>query len=115
MTNLLNDITAWSTGGSDSVFNSDVTVGGNSAYRIREGVERFMISDINNAAASSMAQSEIWVMADEVTETAQNMNHVPGGGNVLFMDGHVEFIKYPGDLPVCRGWAFIAANLSSMP
>jgi prepilin-type processing-associated H-X9-DG protein len=23
-------------------------------------------------------------------------NHVPGGANVLFMDGHVEFLKWSG-------------------
>jgi prepilin-type processing-associated H-X9-DG protein len=23
-------------------------------------------------------------------------NHVPGGCNMLFMDGHVEFLHYPG-------------------
>jgi prepilin-type processing-associated H-X9-DG protein len=22
-------------------------------------------------------------------------NHIPGGGNMLFLDGHVEFVKYP--------------------
>jgi prepilin-type processing-associated H-X9-DG protein len=22
-------------------------------------------------------------------------NHIPGGANILFMDGHVEFVKYP--------------------
>ena len=27
-------------------------------------------------------------------------NHVPGGGNVLYMDGHVRFIKYPGNFPM---------------
>lgn len=26
-------------------------------------------------------------------------NHVPGGVNCLYMDGHVEFIRYPGDYP----------------
>jgi len=29
-----------------------------------------------------------------------NFNHVPGGSNVLYMDGHVEFERYPGDFPV---------------
>jgi prepilin-type processing-associated H-X9-DG protein len=34
-----------------------------------------------------------------------SFSHVPGGGNVLFMDGHVEFIKYPGDFPINAAWA----------
>ncbi|MFP4173512.1 MAG: H-X9-DG-CTERM domain-containing protein, partial [Candidatus Hydrogenedentota bacterium] len=29
-----------------------------------------------------------------------NFNHVPGGANVQFMDGHVEFIRYNADFPV---------------
>jgi len=24
-------------------------------------------------------------------------NHIPGGSNVLYMDGHVEFVRYPAD------------------
>ncbi|MCP4644007.1 MAG: hypothetical protein GY851_26430 [bacterium] len=59
-------------------------------------------------------QSEIWVMVDEVTTNAQNMNHVPGGGNVLFMDGHVSFIRYPGDVPVCRAWATVAVSMDML-
>ena len=26
-------------------------------------------------------------------------NHVPGGCNVLYMDGHVAFVKYGNDFP----------------
>ena len=26
----------------------------------------------------------------------ENFNHIPGGCNVLYMDGHVEFLKYQG-------------------
>jgi prepilin-type N-terminal cleavage/methylation domain-containing protein/prepilin-type processing-associated H-X9-DG protein len=66
-------------------------------YRLREGIERFFISDINNPAASAMAQSEIPVMFDFLSTVVSDFNHVPGGGNLLFMDGHVEFDKYPGD------------------
>jgi len=29
-------------------------------------------------------------------------NHIPGGANVLYMDGHVEFIKYPGKFPLTQ-------------
>jgi len=82
-------------------------------YPLREGVERFFITDINNPATASTSQSEIPIMwdlwADKVTAStgedttagaAQIMNHVPGGSNVLFMDGHVEFIKYGVRYPV---------------
>jgi prepilin-type processing-associated H-X9-DG protein len=74
--------------------------GGDIIYRTREGVERFMITDINNPAASAQAQSEVPIMMDTVTTTARNYNHVPGGGNVLYMDGHVSFIRYPGEYPI---------------
>ncbi|MFP4172941.1 MAG: H-X9-DG-CTERM domain-containing protein [Candidatus Hydrogenedentota bacterium] len=27
-------------------------------------------------------------------------NHIPGGSNVLFMDGHVEFVRFQGNYPI---------------
>jgi prepilin-type N-terminal cleavage/methylation domain-containing protein/prepilin-type processing-associated H-X9-DG protein len=81
--------------------------GSNTIYRMREGIERFMITDINNPGASALAQSEIAVMYDAISETASSFNHVPGGANVMYMDGHVEFIKYPGKYPVSTGHASI--------
>jgi len=74
-------------------------------YRLREGIERFFITDINNPAASAQAQSELWVMVDDCTGIEANFNHIPGGGNVLYMDGHVAFIRYPGESPLSRYWA----------
>ncbi|MBX3179607.1 MAG: hypothetical protein KF886_19810 [Candidatus Hydrogenedentes bacterium] len=66
--------------------------------RFREGVERFMITDINNPGASAKAQSEIFVYFDIITVTVDinrvDFSHIPGGANVLYMDGHVEFLKY---------------------
>jgi prepilin-type N-terminal cleavage/methylation domain-containing protein/prepilin-type processing-associated H-X9-DG protein len=89
--------------GSFDACNNDATVappngngGGGAVYRLREGIERFMITDINNPAASSKAQSEIQIMADLTTTVVEGFNHVPGGSNVLYLDGHVEFEKYPG-------------------
>ncbi len=35
-------------------------------------------------------------------------NHVPGGANLLYLDGHVAFSKYPGRFPVSRQFAQIA-------
>lgn len=69
--------------------------GGDKVFRIREGIERFMITDINNPAASAQAESDLAIMWDEIGEDS-HFNHVPGGCNVLYMDGHVEFLKYSG-------------------
>jgi prepilin-type processing-associated H-X9-DG protein len=66
---------------------------------LREGIERFLITDINNPAGSALAQSEVFLLSDFVKAAAKDFNHVPGGANVLFMDGHVEFVKYPGKFP----------------
>lgn len=73
--------------------------------RLREGVERFMITDINNPGASAKAQSDVWIYFDIVSTTVDinrvDFSHIPGGANVLYMDGHVEFQKYDpsGDAP----------------
>lgn len=76
-------------------------------YRLREGIERFMITDINDAAASALAQSVIPVVWDQVAESVRRdgFNHLPGGANVLFMDGHVAYQRYPGPHPVTRAYA----------
>jgi prepilin-type N-terminal cleavage/methylation domain-containing protein/prepilin-type processing-associated H-X9-DG protein len=86
-------------------------VGTFNVYRLREGIERFMITDINNPAGSAMAQSEVPVMYDYIsTDMSDELNefpHVPGGCNVLWMDGHVEFIRYPGKWPVSANMAML--------
>lgn len=64
--------------------------------RLREGIERFHITDINSPASSATAQSELAVMWDALASGATMFNHVPGGCNVLFMDGHVEFSRWSG-------------------
>ena len=71
--------------------------GSNTIYRAREGIERFLITDINNPAGSAMAQSEIPLMFDAIHGDASKFNHIPGGSNVLYLDGHVEFIKLSAD------------------
>ena len=70
--------------------------GGNTIYRIREGVERFLITDINNPGASAQAQSTVAISWDVICDEPNHFNHVPGGGNVLYMDGHVTFLRWPG-------------------
>jgi prepilin-type N-terminal cleavage/methylation domain-containing protein/prepilin-type processing-associated H-X9-DG protein len=72
------------------------TAGSDLILRLKEGIERFLITDINNAAGSAKAQSSIPIMSDMAATNVALFNHVPGGINQLYMDGHVEFLKYPG-------------------
>jgi prepilin-type N-terminal cleavage/methylation domain-containing protein/prepilin-type processing-associated H-X9-DG protein len=96
--------------------------GGSTLFRLREGIERFLITDLNNMAATAEAQSEVPVMWDVINSNMLNdsgasFNHVPGGGNVLYMDGHVEFYKYASgnEFPISRpgadSIAFINENV----
>jgi len=92
---------------------------GQTVYRLREGIERFLITDINNPAASTLAQSEIVVMWDvsvwptAPTDNSPSFNHLPGGGNCLYMDGHVQFIRYPGEFPICASWVKVMDLLAN--
>lgn len=86
--------------------------GGDLIYRLREGIERFAITDINNPAASQSAQSTLPIMWDTVSAAVAggvDFNHVPGGANVLHLDGHVAFVRYPGPFPVSEGFAVLSA------
>jgi len=76
-------------------------------YRLREGIERFFITDINNPAATALAQSTIPIMWDRIAVDIERdgFNHLPGGSNVLYMDGHVDFMRFPGEHPATRAFA----------
>lgn len=85
-------------------------------FRLREGIERFFITDINNPAGSAKAQSDLPIMWDTNNVYSPTLalilgdpsygpdmiidefNHLPGGSNILFMDGHAEFVKYPSTI-----------------
>lgn len=82
-------------------------------FRLREGIERFLITDINNPGATARAQSNLPIMWDTVTTGVAggvDFNHVPGGANVLYLDGHVKLIKYPGSFPVTKSFAFLSSQ-----
>jgi prepilin-type N-terminal cleavage/methylation domain-containing protein/prepilin-type processing-associated H-X9-DG protein len=78
-------------------------------YRFREGIERFLITNINDAAGSAKAQSEIYVMGDNIADDG-HFNHVPGGCNILYMDGHVRFLRWPQGGSGNRGSAFFGGR-----
>ena len=87
------------------------SLGTQTVLRMREGVERFMITDINNPAGSARAQSTIPVQYDSLAATPAEFNHIPGGANVLYMDGHVSYVRYPDTFPVTRVWSVLGANI----
>lgn len=77
--------------------NAPLAVNGRTTFlRLKEGIERFYITDINNPAGASAAQSAIPVMWSALADEPRHFVHVPGGCNVLYMDGHVEFLKWNG-------------------
>lgn len=79
---------------------------------LREGASRYLITDVQNPSGSAKADSEIPVYFDtarggewadpvttppnafvKVSEYSSEYNHLPGGANTLYADGHVEFIR----------------------
>jgi prepilin-type processing-associated H-X9-DG protein len=93
--------------------------------RLREGVERFLITDINNPAGAASAQSAVPVMLDgwayqakledggDAAPRPETFNHIPGGCNVLYFDGHVSFVRYPTEYPVRIGTRGEGLNFAS--
>jgi prepilin-type processing-associated H-X9-DG protein len=72
-------------------FDEDLKDGtGHTIHRLREGVARFFITDIN---VPGPGPNEIPVIIERPG------NH-EGGASILFMDGHVEFLPYPGLWPM---------------
>ena len=71
------------------------TGGGKILYRLRHGLSQMLVTDINNKEESAGSESRIPVMFDIVSIDSYKFNHVPGGTNVLYMDGHIEWEKYP--------------------
>ena len=71
-------------------------VGGRTEFpRLKEGIERFFVTDINNPGDTNLAQSTLPVVWDELSgDETTHFNHVPGGCNVLYMDGHVAYNRY---------------------
>lgn len=79
-------------------FEDDLTVdqqgAASTVYRLRDGIERSLASDGSDGAASRI-RSRIPIVIERPG------NHKPGdGANVLYMDGHIEWILYPGKWPL---------------
>jgi len=68
--------------------------GSDKILQLREGVERFGIPRLQNIGAAQLPGACLVPLLIERPD-----NHAPKGGNVLYIDGHVEFINY-GNWPM---------------
>jgi prepilin-type processing-associated H-X9-DG protein len=79
--------------------------GGGRIYRLQAGVDRFLITDINT------------IFKEPIAATVPIMWEWPsnhgGGGNVLYLDGHVEFVPYPGKFPMAEKFIETLRNLEA--
>ena len=74
---------------------------------LKQGIARFTIKDINNPAQGHIAESQLPILFDIISVYPMDYNHIPGGANVLFMDGHVTFEHYRKSqyYPLTPAWA----------
>ena len=80
-------------------------------YRLYEGIDNLLIHSSYFRSATVRSDSGIAVMWDAIElDRPRSFNHLPGGVNVLFMDGHVEFMRYTGP----QGNRFPANELGSI-
>lgn len=87
-------------------------------FRLKNGIERFLITNVLGLSASEHGTSTIPVLWDTFgssafTDNARGtmiFNHVPGGSNVLFMDGHAEFVRFGSKFPISNDDQLIKEN-----
>jgi prepilin-type processing-associated H-X9-DG protein/prepilin-type N-terminal cleavage/methylation domain-containing protein len=73
---------------------------------LSQGIERFLITDVNNPGASFVGATQIPVMFDRVSFAPLLRNHKKEAANILFLDGHVDFIRFPSNnyYPMTSAW-----------
>ncbi len=91
-------------------------------YRLHTGVEQVLAKEGHLAETVPGGVSRLAVMWDNLSTplnptamapgvqvSLSILNHDPGGSNVLFLDGHVEFVEYSsGRFPVTEEYASIS-------
>jgi prepilin-type N-terminal cleavage/methylation domain-containing protein/prepilin-type processing-associated H-X9-DG protein len=76
-------------------FTGSGNAGGSDLNRLSTGVDRFLISDINQIlTGDETGASVVPVMWDQISTAISEFSHVPAGSNILYLDGHVEFQRY---------------------
>jgi prepilin-type N-terminal cleavage/methylation domain-containing protein/prepilin-type processing-associated H-X9-DG protein len=84
---------------------------------LAEGIERYLITDVMHPERAKSAASQVVVYWDNTRGVfatigdTHEFNHMPSGGNVLYLDGHVEYSRFPapeGD----KAWPMTALAVS---
>lgn len=84
--------------------------GGDKIMRLKEGIERFMLTSVFDTGANAQAQSVLPIMWDKIASKPVGgigYNHLPGGCNTLYLDGHVEFVLYGNRFPATAAHAIL--------
>jgi len=97
-------------------FSGSGNAGGSSLNRLSSGVDRFLISDINQIlTGKESGASVVPILWDQVSTIITEFSHVPAGINVLYLDGHVEFKRYDkttSDFPMSPLYAAMNGGVS---
>ena len=59
--------------------------------------------DLGTAGPRLDAFTDSYILFKQTTR----INHLPGGCNILFMDAHVEYQRYPGPYPMSPAMAVL--------
>ncbi|MBI4556815.1 MAG: type II secretion system protein [Candidatus Hydrogenedentes bacterium] len=94
------------------------TGGGGTVMRLREGVERLLTTSAGFKPSAGNPQALVPVMWDAYGDPSSltlaasgvSFNHIPGGSNVLYLDGHVEWVAYPDRFPMSNDKRVLADN-----
>ena len=96
-------------------FSGSGNAGGSTVNRLSSGVDRFLISDINQIlTGKESGASVVPIMWDQVSTVISQFSHVPAGMNVLYLDGHVDFKRYDkstSDFPMSPFFAALNGGL----
>jgi prepilin-type processing-associated H-X9-DG protein len=84
-------------------YDRDIVTDQQTFYRLRDGVERLLGTESPATADPAATALTIPVMFDTVRRGRSY--HKPPGSNVLYLDGHVEFLKYGERFPVTNAVA----------
>lgn len=83
---------------------------GDMFYRLSMGIDRFLLTDINSIfTGTETGASAVPLMWDQISTDISKFSHVPAGQNALYLDGHVEFLRYSFDSEEFPSTALYAA------